>query len=933
MALASGDNFAGCRILQCCGRGAFGTVYLAENAIGKAVALKLFDSPEAGERELRGIRNYMRLPANAPALITIHHTGIEDGKFYYIMDAADNAAGAEGEYVPDTLALRLKKNGRLSLHEAAKLCLPLADGLETMHTAGLLHRDLKPSNILFINGMPVLGDPGVAGDYSHTLSVAGTLGYLPPELFNAAARPSPSNDIYALGKVLYCSVTGKAPGEYPSMPTDLDDDVLLHICRPLARLCNALPEKRCRDCNECRNLLRQMLRPQSAIAKFFQRFRFNPLWRRKFLTVLSLGAAALFILTLLFVILHTRRLRQLRQQEEMRRQQSLVIGRELQNLQDTAPQLEIQLHTMGIATDHEKALADAAGMFNDGKVDEAGAAIRSIRQNLTACAMENVPLPAPENASINERFLANARIFGYLDSPLGKWHLPAKDNAELAKQTGEEAVKIAEAGAFNLVVNGRDFNFQRSSKINMKFLPPGSFHSPVTGKTETIDYPFWMMTSELTYRQAIFISKAVKKRDGHLDMPVTLIAWNDLLTICYDMTSHLNYEIGLPPGYAIRPATEAEWEYAAMGGMTGKPPAPAPNQNKQAVSAEDDTPANKFGLRNLDRNLTETVIPYPGRVKYPGWTIARGADFRQQETNVDYRLDMRYDQTILDYIGHRLVLAPVDKNFYTDAWYQPVKVRTAEIHNRAYAGFDASFTSTTYKECREIVESLGGRLPEPESATQLLELYRALQLDVRFPAPLGIVWKDGAWRHLSDGRPSKLAAGHPAPPADSKRINLCMNPGPNKPVFITVTSEAALPTILIEYPDRETMEKRPRPQLTATFQVNGRKFGLLKTHMSCYIQPVFVEFAGYRLPDPIDGDTRDKLLQLLKTLNSPVSIGAFRNYRQFQWHNHTPLQLPHEPEFHDKDKLQSYPFSYEAIVADNGQLYISVSSDYILVEL
>ena len=108
--LEYGENFAGCRILQSCGRGAFGTVYLAENAIGRRVALKLFDSPEAGEREMRGIRNYMRLPQNTPSLITIHHTGIENGHFYYIMDAADNAAeNPSEEYVPDTLALRMKK--------------------------------------------------------------------------------------------------------------------------------------------------------------------------------------------------------------------------------------------------------------------------------------------------------------------------------------------------------------------------------------------------------------------------------------------------------------------------------------------------------------------------------------------------------------------------------------------------------------------------------------------------------------------------------------------------------------------------------------------------------------------------------------------------------------------------------------------------------
>ena len=86
--LAQGDIFAGCRIITLCGEGTYGTVYLAEDAAGRRVALKVFDSAKAGEHELRGIRNYMRLPEGADGLVAIHHAGLENGRFFYLMELA-----------------------------------------------------------------------------------------------------------------------------------------------------------------------------------------------------------------------------------------------------------------------------------------------------------------------------------------------------------------------------------------------------------------------------------------------------------------------------------------------------------------------------------------------------------------------------------------------------------------------------------------------------------------------------------------------------------------------------------------------------------------------------------------------------------------------------------------------------------------------------
>ena len=186
MSLAPGQTIAGCRILSECGRGAYGTVYLAEDALGRRVAVKILPESTDGDYELKGLRNYIGVCASSPALMTVFLCGREANAPFYIMEAADNAAEIPGggNYVPDTLALRLERQKRIPPQEAFSICHELLDGLETMHNAGLLHRDIKPENIIFVKGRPCLADPGLTRNFEQTLSVAGTPGYIAPEYFS-----------------------------------------------------------------------------------------------------------------------------------------------------------------------------------------------------------------------------------------------------------------------------------------------------------------------------------------------------------------------------------------------------------------------------------------------------------------------------------------------------------------------------------------------------------------------------------------------------------------------------------------------------------------------------------------------------------------------------------------------------------------------------
>src|SRR6185295_15140707 len=89
--------------------------------------------------------------------------------------------------------------------------------LSHLHQHGLVHRDIKPSNILFVNGVPKLGDIGLVTDAGDTQSIVGTEGYIPPE-----GPGTPQADIFSLGKVLYEISTGMDRRRFPELPEDLN---------------------------------------------------------------------------------------------------------------------------------------------------------------------------------------------------------------------------------------------------------------------------------------------------------------------------------------------------------------------------------------------------------------------------------------------------------------------------------------------------------------------------------------------------------------------------------------------------------------------------------------------------------------------------------------------------------------------------------------
>jgi tRNA A-37 threonylcarbamoyl transferase component Bud32 len=86
----------------------------------------------------------------------------------------------------------------------------LASGLMALHAAGTIHCDIKPENILVTaSGRVVVLDFGLAASSRSRRAARGTPAFMAPEQF--VGEVSEATDWYAVGVLLYASLTGRLP--------------------------------------------------------------------------------------------------------------------------------------------------------------------------------------------------------------------------------------------------------------------------------------------------------------------------------------------------------------------------------------------------------------------------------------------------------------------------------------------------------------------------------------------------------------------------------------------------------------------------------------------------------------------------------------------------------------------------------------------------
>jgi eukaryotic-like serine/threonine-protein kinase len=103
-------------------------------------------------------------------------------------------------------------SGPIPVPEAVALFREIAVALVHAHGKGILHCDLKPANVLLDqDDNPRLADFGQSRLSHEQTPALGTMFYMSPEQADLKAAPDARWDVYALGAILYCMLTGQPP--------------------------------------------------------------------------------------------------------------------------------------------------------------------------------------------------------------------------------------------------------------------------------------------------------------------------------------------------------------------------------------------------------------------------------------------------------------------------------------------------------------------------------------------------------------------------------------------------------------------------------------------------------------------------------------------------------------------------------------------------
>lgn len=229
-------------VIRMIGRGGMGVVLHAfDPDLQRDVALKVLDPDLSSNKTAR--QRFCREARAAASvthenIVTVHQVNEDErtGLPYLVMQLING----------ESLEQRLRRDGKLSVADAARLGAQAAAGLAAAHAQGLIHRDVKPGNILIEAGDKVkLTDFGLARaaedlKLTRTGYVSGTPLYMAPEQARGDDVDARA-DLFSLGVVLYEAVAGKPPFDGKT-PLAVLREVADTPHRPLRRLVPVVPD-------------------------------------------------------------------------------------------------------------------------------------------------------------------------------------------------------------------------------------------------------------------------------------------------------------------------------------------------------------------------------------------------------------------------------------------------------------------------------------------------------------------------------------------------------------------------------------------------------------------------------------------------------------------------------------------------------------------
>ncbi len=219
-----GEVLGNFKIVALLGKGGMGEVWHAvHTTVGSRVAIKTLRSEISAEED--HVKRFFNEAVIAGKIrhagaVSIFDVGFQAGRAYLVMELLDG----------ETLAHRIRAQGRLPMARVADIGRQIASVLQATHDAGITHRDLKPDNIFLVPdseseagervkvldfGIAKLG--GGVGLTSTSVSSMGTPLYMSPEQWRSVAKVDWRADAYSLGCVAFEMACGHPPFQAQSM--------------------------------------------------------------------------------------------------------------------------------------------------------------------------------------------------------------------------------------------------------------------------------------------------------------------------------------------------------------------------------------------------------------------------------------------------------------------------------------------------------------------------------------------------------------------------------------------------------------------------------------------------------------------------------------------------------------------------------------------
>ena len=218
-------------ILEFIAKGGMGEIYRAHQLnLKRDVAIKIVSKEwlqdiEEDEEEMENA--FRRFRQEVLTMAQIRHPNVIQ---IYDFDKATVKSGEDEieieyialEYIPGrTLKDTMREEGFYPEEDTMarwleKTFIPMLEGVEAVHRAGILHRDLKPANVLMDGDIPKIADFGLARScklesMTCSLEIKGSPAYMAPEQFIDFKGTDNRTDIYSLGKILFEAADGKIP--------------------------------------------------------------------------------------------------------------------------------------------------------------------------------------------------------------------------------------------------------------------------------------------------------------------------------------------------------------------------------------------------------------------------------------------------------------------------------------------------------------------------------------------------------------------------------------------------------------------------------------------------------------------------------------------------------------------------------------------------